>query len=314
MKPEGSAAISLPLEPDPPRKYNIINQDEDLRKLMEFLPRDIQAQIRGDLHDLEELKIRLGRPLYLLLSGQKYRATELMITMDHLQFIASKCKTFRDDNRRGIDGTGHRISQVVQNKAAIGYTFRVGRYFEGFGEPFRPYIEENPSFLLVGMAGTGKTTTLRGLISIVAEYYPMQTVGVDTSGEMGGSGKIPHIGIGQADIMPVESKSQQALIIEEAVKNQNPRVLVVDEINRLAEAEAIAVGHKVGAQLIGTTHGANLEEVLANPNLQPLFSPVPIFYWLVITERRGLYSIYNAQEATCALASGRRPVGKPVYL
>ncbi len=295
-------------------RYPIINQQEDLRALLSFLPQDIQAQIKPVLYDLEELKIIEDQPLWVLTSGEVYKAFPLKIIFDHMTFIGSKCKTFRDDNRRGIDRTGHRISRVLSAGAPLSYTFRVGRYFDGIGEPFRKFIEVNPSFLLVGEAGTGKTTTLRGLIKVTAEYYPMQVVVVDTSGEVGGSGKIQHPGIGQAHIIPVENKALQALLMEEAVKNQNPRVLAVDEINRLAEAEAIVVGKTNGARLIGTTHGATIPGLLANKNLTPLFDPEPVFHWLVITERRGQYRVYRAAEAVAAVRAGRVPEGEVVYV
>ena len=303
-----SSALLLPKLP---KSYPIIHQQEDLEKLMAFLHKDIQDQVRPFLNDLEEIKIRQGRKLWILTDG-RYQQAPLLITLDHLAFISAKCKNFRDDNRRGIDGTGHRISQVLKDNAPIGYTFRVGRYFDGIGEAFRVFIEESPSFLIVGEAGTGKTTILRGIIKIVAEYYPMQMVCVDTSGEMGGAGRIPHPGIGDADIMPVDSKGKQALLIEEAVKNQNVRILGLDEINRRAEAEMIVVSRKSGASLIGTTHGANIQGVLENVNLEPLFFPEPVFYWLVITESRGVYSVYNAREAVSAFHSGQQPRGQVV--
>ena len=91
-------------------------------------------------------------------------------------------------------------------------------------------------------------------------------------------------------------------------------MLAVDEINRLAEAEAIVVGKTNGARLIGTTHGATILGLLANKNLTPLFDPEPVFHWLVITERRGQYRVYRAAEAVVAVRAGRVPEGEVVYV
>jgi stage III sporulation protein SpoIIIAA len=290
-----------------------VNVTEDLQKLLVFLPRGVQAIIKDDLPRVEEIKMRAQRPVWVLVDGQ-YRKYPYLVSLEDLAFLGAKCGTFRDDNRRGIDGTGHRITRVMMadgtpEGAPIGYTFRVGRYFEGMAEPLRPYIAENPSLLIIGEAGVGKTTILRGTAKIAAEYQPMQAVIVDTSGDVAGDGKVPHPGIGDVDVMPVRSKAMQAALIEEAVKNQNVRVLIVDEINRLAEAEYIAGGQRNGARLMGTTHGRDVRRVSENPNLAPLFHPEPVFYWIALIRERGVLEMMKAEEALEAIAEGRQPEG-----
>ncbi|GEM49830.1 hypothetical protein [Deinococcus cellulosilyticus] len=288
-----------------PFTYPILNQEYDLAKFKEYLPRDIRECIGDEAFTrLEEIKIRYGMPLWVLIDG-KYRKYPLTITRDHLQFIASKCKTFRDDNRRGIEGTGHRISRVMSAAdTPLGYTFRMGRFFGGIGEHFRKFIEEDPSMLIIGQAGLGKTTILRGILSVAAEYMPMQTVIVDTSGEVTGDGDIQHPGIGDCDRLPVKSKAAQAGLIEEATKNQNPRIIGVDEINRQEEAEFIRNGLKSGSRLIGTTHGKTLYHAYTNQNLLPLFEPEPVFYWAVVGVKRGEWEVFKIEEALKDIKSG----------
>lgn len=295
-----------------------VNVTEDLRKLLAFLPRGVQAILKDDLPRVEEIKLRAQRPVWVLVDGQ-YRKYPHTISLEDLAFLGAKCGTFRDDNRRGIDGTGHRITRVMMadgtaEGSPIGYTFRVGRYFEGMAEPLRPFIVENPSILIIGEAGVGKTTILRGTAKIAAEYQPMQTVIVDTSGDVAGDGKVPHPGIGDVDVMPVRSKAMQAALIEEAVKNQNVRVLIVDEINRLSEAEFIANGQRNGARLMGTTHGRDVKRVSENQNLAPLFYPEPVFYWIALIRERGVLEMMRATEAMQAIAEGRQPEGIIVRL
>lgn len=295
-----------------------VNLREDLQKLLAFLPRGVQKLIQDDMPRIEEIKLRVMRPLWVLIDGE-YRKYPYIVTPEDLAFMGAKCGTFRDDNRRGIDGTGHRITRVMMadgtpEGAPIGYTFRIGRYFEGMMEPLRPYIAENPSVLIIGEAGVGKTTVLRGTAKIAAEYRPMQTVIVDTSGDVAGDGRVPHPGIGDVDVMPVRSKALQAQLIEEAVKNQNVRVLIVDEINRLAEAEMIANGQRNGARLMGTTHGRDVKRVSENPNLAPLFHPEPVFYWIALIRERGVIEMMKATDAVQAIAEGRKPEGTLVRL
>jgi stage III sporulation protein SpoIIIAA len=301
----------------------VSQETQDLAKLLKFLPKGIQELIKEELPRIEELKIRIGRPLWVLVDGM-YRSYPHEITLADLAFLGAKLGSFRDDNRRGVDGTGHRIARTMMadgtpDGSPIGYTFRVGRYFEGIAEPLRPFIEENPSLLIVGEAGVGKTTVLRGTAKIASEYFPMQTVVVDTSGDVAGDGQVPHPGIGDVDVMPVRSKSMQAQLIEEAVKNQNVRILIVDEINRLAEAETIAEAMRNGARLIGTTHGRDVKKVSRKQSLEPLFRPEPVFYWLAMIRRRTHEGVIEmemmrAEEALAAIEQGRTPIGELVYL
>lgn len=301
-----------------PAASQMINEAEDLHRLLAFFPKAIRVQVEPDIGRIEEIKIRYGRKLWVLLGG-KYVPYDYDIELADMSFLISKLGTFRDDNRRGIDGTGHRITRVMgsdctEEGSPVGFTFRVGRYFDGIAEPLRPFIVESPSMLIVGEAGSGKTTLLRGTAKMSGEYFPMQAVIVDTSGDVAGDGKVPHIGIGDVDVMPVRSKAMQAALIEEAVKNQNVRVLIVDEINRLAEAEMIANGMKAGARLMGTTHGRNISRVLENKNLAPLFYPEPVFYWFAVIERRGEVVMYRASEVMEVVGAGKDPQGEVVLL
>lgn len=298
-----------------------VNLSEDLDKLMAFWPRPVQALLQVDLPDIEEVKLRLGRPLWALVRG-KYHRYPYTVTQADLAFVGAKCSiggAFRDDNRRGIEGTGHRISRVMMadgtpEGAPIGYTFRVGRYFEGIAEPLRPYIEENPSILIIGEAGVGKTSLARGVGKIIGEYYPMQAVSVDTSGELAGYGAVPHAGAGDVDVMPVRSKAMQAQLIEEASKNQNARVLLVDEINREEEAEQIVEALRNNALPMGTTHGRSVKKVSESRKRAPLFYPEPVFYWFALIRERGVVEMMRATEAMQAVAEGREPVGTIVRL
>ena len=310
--------MTVALQLNPPPASKAINEAEDLKKLLDFLPKGIRDQVEPDIARIEEIKIRYKRKLWVLLDG-RYVAYKYDIEMGDMSFLISKLGTFRDDNRRGIDGTGHRITRVMgsdgtEQGSPVGFTFRIGRYFAGLADPLRRFIEESPSMLIVGEAGSGKTTLLRSTAHMAAEYYPMQAVIVDTSGDVAGDGKVPHEGIGDVDVMPVRSKAMQAALIEEAVKNQNVRVLIVDEINRVTEAEMIANGMKSGARLMGTTHGRNISRVLDNKNLAPLFYPEPVFYWFAVIERRGEVVMYRASEVMAAIAAGKEPQGEVVVL
>lgn len=70
----------------------------------------------------------------------------------------------------------------------------------------------------------GKTTLLRDVTGLLAERFGRRVVVVDTSNEIGGDGKVPHSCIGRARRMPVQHKSKQHEVLQEAVQNHNPEV------------------------------------------------------------------------------------------
>ena len=78
--------------------------------------------------------------------------------------------------------------------------------------------------LSITVHAAGKTTLLRDVTGLLAERFGRRVVVVDTSNEIGGDGKVPHSCIGRARRMPVQHKSKQREVLQEAVQNHNPEV------------------------------------------------------------------------------------------
>lgn len=96
------------------------------------------------------------------------------------------------------------------------------------------------SILSTAAHAAGKTTLLRDVTGLLAERFGRRVVVVDTSNEIGGDGKVPHSCIGRARRMPVQHKSKQHEVLQEAVQNHNPqvRLLAHNCCNLLAGASA----------------------------------------------------------------------------
>ena len=62
--------------------------------------------------------------------------------------------------------------------------------------------------------------------------------------------------------MPVGNPHQQHAIMREAVENQSPDVILVDEISTPLEVQAAKTISQCGVQLIATVHGETLPEIL----------------------------------------------------
>jgi stage III sporulation protein SpoIIIAA len=123
---------------------------------------------------------------------------------------------------------------------------------------------------MLGRPGVDKITMLREAARVLAENLRKRVVIVDISNEIAGDGDIPHPGIGRARRMQVPRPAEQYAVMIEAVENHMPEVIVIDEISTEVEAQAARTIAERGVQLIGTAHGIQLENLLANPTLSDL--------------------------------------------
>jgi stage III sporulation protein AA len=278
---------------------------DDTGALLRYLPGDVAEVLRPKIDVIDEAKLRFGRPLMILAEGQWQLYNELVIDNDHLLDINAKVLGWRDDGRKGIEGTCHRLSRIRNADNTLeGVTVRIGRFLRGVAEPLRPYLEEDPSMLVLGTPGSGKSTLERDIARIIADKIKAFCMIVDTSAELSGDGRKAHPGIGWADRIQVSRKAQQADIIWEAVRNHNPRVLVVDEIGYAGDAEVIKQASKLGVKTIATGHGNTFKDVMTNTNLAPVIEP-PIFKWLTIVVARGVYHVYDLPTSVKEFKSGQ---------
>ena len=97
---------------------------------------------------------------------------------------------------------------------------------------------------------------------------------VDTNNEIAGESTLPHAAIGHARRMKVGPRSEQYQRMLEAVQNHTPETLIIDEIGTRQEVhEAIGIKQR-GVQLIATTHGRTLADIISNPQLHDLLGGI----------------------------------------
>jgi len=97
---------------------------------------------------------------------------------------------------------------------------------------------------------------------------------IDTSNEIAGDSDVPHSGIGRARRMQVPKTELQYKIMLEAIENHMPQVIIIDEIGTKLEALATRTIAEKGVQLVGTTHGNCLENLIKNPSLSDLIGGI----------------------------------------
>jgi stage III sporulation protein SpoIIIAA len=182
---------------------------------------------------------------------------------------------FSNENRAGIERTLHRISCIRNRQFLInGLTCRVGRAIFGTIAVIRDLLEFEKSILILGRPGVGKTTIIREIARVLADEMEKRVIVIDTSNEIAGDSDIPHSGIGRARRMQVSKTEFQHQIMIEAVENHMPQVIIIDEIGTDLEVLAARTIAEKGVQLVGTTHGNCLENLVKNPPLADLIGGI----------------------------------------
>ena len=214
------------------------------------------------------------RPEARFTTGPEYLSHKILSWQD-LDYITKRISKFSEENRAGIDRTLHRISCIRNRQFLInGLTCRVGRAIFGTISIVRDLLELRKSILILGKPGVGKTTIIREIARVLANEMGKRVIVIDTANEIAGDSDIPHSGIGRARRMQVPKTDLQHKIMLEAIENHMPQVIVIDEIGTELEALAARTIAEKGVQLVGTTHGNCLENLIKNPSLSDLIGGI----------------------------------------
>lgn len=254
-----------------------MNVNDDLEKLIENLPFFLQEQLtqHSEKDQLIEIILDLGRrPEARFVNGPQYLSPKIISWQD-IDYTTKRIGKFSNENRAGIERTLHRISCIRNRQFLInGLTCRVGRAVFGIISVIRDLLESDKSILILGKPGVGKTTIIREIARVLADEMEKRVIIIDTANEIAGDSDIPHSGIGRARRMQVAKTEFQHQVMIEAVENHMPQVIIVDEIGTELEVLAARTIAEKGVQLVGTTHGNCLENLIKNPPLVDLIGGI----------------------------------------
>jgi len=251
--------------------------NDDLEKLIESLPFFLQEHLNKHVFkdQLIEIVLDLGRrPEARFIGGPEYLSQKIVSWQD-IDYVTKRISKFSNENRAGIERTLHRISCIRNRQFLInGLTCRIGRAVFGTISVVRDLLESEKSLLILGKPGVGKTTIIREIARVLADEMEKRVIIIDTSNEIAGDSDIPHSGIGRARRMQVAKAELQHQVMIEAVENHMPQVIIIDEIGTELEVLAARTIAEKGVQLVGTTHGNCLENLIKNPPLADLIGGI----------------------------------------
>lgn len=251
----------------------------------------IQADL--DYEKLYEIRLRAGRPMFLIYDGgecflrtrgqEPYLVTreDLKETLEYVSGYS--LYAYEDEIRQGymsVQG-GHRVGvtgkvildgdQIRGMKYISCINLRLAHEIRGCADPVMGYIrKENwtAHTLLISPPRCGKTTLLRDMIRQLSNGFgkiPGVTVGVvDERSELAGCYQgIPQNDLGiRTDVLDGCPKAHGMQML---IRSMSPSVVAVDELGREEDFKAVESVIYSGCKLIATAHGASLEEIFSTP-------------------------------------------------
>lgn len=285
-----------------------------LRSIISCLPARYANQ-------LEEIRLRLGRPLWIRLTDGEWfltpdgsltreaRKAYLVREEDIMRSLAAVSENsvyaLEEELRRGfitIRG-GHRVGlagKAVIEKGRIktlkefsSLVYRIARDVPGCADRIVPAVlnqnGEPMSTIIISPPGCGKTTILRDLacqLSNGTRGKSFNVVIVDERSELAGCFRgVPQLAVGdRTDILDGCPKAEGIMM---AIRALSPRIVVTDELGRSEDCEAIKECLNAGVTVLATAHAATLEEAFNRPGLREIFQLQSFRVGILLSRRRG---------------------------
>lgn len=277
---------------------------EDVLKLFPGTLREILGRANLDFDRLQEIRLRVNRPLILLYDGREifldgfgrqwptrqkgYTVSPEDIT-GTLEYISSySMYAYEEELRQGyltVQG-GHRVGvagrAVVEGEKLKSVQYisfinvRIAHQIPGCADRLLPYVADGDGVchtLIVSAPRCGKTTLLRELIRRISDgtdSRPGLSVGVvDERSEIGGCYLgIPQNDLGvRTDVLDGCPKAQGMMML---VRAMSPAVIAVDEIATGEDIRAVETVAGCGCKVLATVHGNSMEDVRRRPMLEKL--------------------------------------------
>ncbi len=291
-----------------------------MESILSILPKTIAEQLKQIppilQEKIEEIRIRMNRPIEIAVNGeprylsyviQPEDAFHLMNKISHFSIY-----TLDEELKRGyitVSG-GHRIGlagKVILENGCVkairdisSFNIRIAKEKIGIADGILPYlVKENLMHtMIIGPPQTGKTTLLRDIARSLSmgdakNGIPALKVGiVDERSEIAGCvNGVPQLTFGyRIDVLDACPKAEGMMMM---IRSMSPDVLIVDEIGRKEDAEAILEAVHAGIKLIITIHGNSLNDIRKRPSLKEILDQEIFQRFVVLTRKKGPGTIAN---------------------
>src|SRR5690625_2758090 len=284
--------------------------NEILRLLPITMKQAVMRKIESRWAQLEEIRLRLNRPVELNFHEKIEWIDEIIFTEKDSIYLLNQLSEhslyrLEDELREGyitVSG-GHRVGlagevttvngKIKQLQHITFFNIRIAREIKQIAAPIISYIKNDNSYyntLIIGPPQTGKTTIIRDIARLIGDrkdHYNPQKVGIiDERSEIAASiNGVPQHNVGlRTDVMDACPKVAGMMMM---IRSMSPDVLVVDEIGKQDDVDALMEAVFAGVTIICTAHGSSINELKKRPSMKTLFQH-NVFQRFIILQKDSL--------------------------
>lgn len=275
------------------------------------------------LEKIEEIRIRLNKPLYLQGDGKEFflnisgicdyrnAYTPNKETINGVMELISRFSAyaFEDEIKNGFIPLPRGVRVGISGKAVLeneqvkilknisGFNFRIPREVFGCSNKIIDFITKPRIFhtLLVSPPCCGKTTLLRDIIRNLSDgisgKFNGVTVGVaDERSEIAGTylgNEENYLGI-RTDVIDGGKKDKSIYMLLRAM---SPRVIAFDEIGNIDEVTAVCDAINSGVKIICTIHSENIEDLKSRYIFQKIYERNIFERYVVLSRKNGVGTV-----------------------
>lgn len=265
---------------------------EELVEIFPEVLRKILGEMRVEIEQIREVRVRSGRPVIVTDGEREYISKQILKGSEVSEILAYLSNyslyAYEDEIRKGFLGLpgGHRVGLAGRTVIEAGriktmteissLNLRFAHEVKGCAREVLPCLWEKEqlfSTLFVSAPGGGKTTMLRDCIRQISngwEGHPGLTIGVvDERSEIAGSFRgVPGNDMGiRTDVLDECPKAEGIMML---IRSMAPNVVAVDEIGGREDLEALLAAVHCGCVILATVHGNSLEELRRKPVLREI--------------------------------------------
>lgn len=271
------------------------NKDE----LMKILPVDLRVHIENlnlNYTKLQEIRLRVNRPLILIYDNKEFVMNNSVVITGRmlnelLQYLSNySLYAFEEELKQGfitIQG-GHRVglagrvvledSKIKTVKNISFVNIRLANQVIGCAKEVLPELISNDRVkhtIIISPPRCGKTTLLRDIVRQLSngtDHIRARSIGlVDERSEIAACYMgVPQNDVGtRTDVLDCCPKAEGMLML---IRSMSPEVIVVDEIGKKEDLEAIKYVISSGCSVICTVHGSDVESLSDKEILREMLS------------------------------------------